>query len=121
MTVLRIGHPPRLPYWVRARRLAARLLAYATAWTVLGWALYWLGDVHLFVPGMAIAAMVANPWRSKTSPRPAFGPGVGKAGPAVEHVSAARRPSGQYGLGSRRPNTPGLSVPPVALGPGARA
>lgn len=67
---LRIGHAPRLPRRERTVRLLNQLGRYALAWGVVGWACYWIGDAHLFVPGLVIAALVANPWRPKRPSRP---------------------------------------------------
>jgi len=112
MTTLRIGRPPRISRRELARRLIRIGLRYLGAYLVVTWACYWLGDIHLAIPGFAIAAMVCNPFRPKTSPRPAFASGVGKAVPAVEHVSADRR---RLRLVWRRSRiTPGLiPLPPV--------
>lgn len=41
---------------------------YAVGYALIGWASWWMGDVHLFVPGLVLAAMVANPWRPKRHP-----------------------------------------------------
>lgn len=70
MTSYRIGHAPRLPRRERTVRLLTQLGRYALAWGVVGWACYWIGDVHLFVPGLVIAALVANPWRPKRPAHP---------------------------------------------------
>jgi hypothetical protein len=72
VTTLRIGHPPRLPYRVRARRLLARLARYALAWAIVGWACWAIGDIHLALPGFAIAAMISAPWR----PQPRVAPQI---------------------------------------------
>ncbi len=61
---------PQLPRRERTVRLLTQLGRYALAWGVVGWACFWIGDVHLAVPGFAIAAMVANPWRPKRPSRP---------------------------------------------------
>lgn len=70
MTSIRIGHAPQLPRRERTVRLLTQLGRYALAWGVVGWACYWIGDVHLFVPGLVIAALVANPRRPKRPSRP---------------------------------------------------
>lgn len=69
-TSLRIGKPPSRS---RRRRLARALNQggrYLVAYALTGWACMWLVDVHLFVPGMVLAAMLANPWRPKRPMRP---------------------------------------------------
>lgn len=82
MKTLRIGRPPRLPRRQRIARVLKQLGRYALSWIAVGAACFWIADVRLFVPGLAIAAMVANPWRPKKSRRqfvdaaPAVGRGL---------------------------------------------
>ncbi len=67
---LRIGRPPRLSRRERYVRVLNQSGRYLLAYGLVGWACMWLVDVHLFVPGLVFAAMVANPWRPKSAVRP---------------------------------------------------
>jgi hypothetical protein len=67
MTSIRIGRPPRRQRLVRVLNQGAR---YLVAYAITGWSCWWIGDVHLLVPGLAIAAMLANPWHPKRPARP---------------------------------------------------
>ncbi len=100
LSSLRIGKPPRRSRRELARRVLNQAGRYLLAYALVGWACMWLGDVHLFVPGMVIAAMACNPWRSKTSRRTAAGrphgparrpPSVRRVAGAVTHVRALLR------------------------------
>lgn len=77
---LRIGQPPRLPRRQRVARTLNQAARYLAAYAIVGWACYWLADVHLCLPGIAIAAMLCNPRRPKTS---RVAPAVGRAVPAT--------------------------------------
>lgn len=79
---LRIGHAPRLPRRVRLARALRQGGRYLLAYAFVGWSCWWMGDVHMLLPGLAIAALVANPWRPKKSRRR-----------VVDAVLAARRGS----------------------------
>lgn len=70
MTSIRIEHAPRLSRRQRAARVFSQLGRYALGWGLTGWACFWMGDVHLLVPGLIFAAMVCNPWRPKRPERP---------------------------------------------------
>ena len=76
---LRIGHAPRLPRRQRLARALNQGGRYLVAYALTGWACMWLVDMHLFVPGMVLAAMLANPWRPKSRTLPSA---VNTAGPA---------------------------------------
>lgn len=92
MTTIRIGRPPRPHVLVRAARIFDRCTGYFVAFLVLA-SVRWLamGEAAPMLLSLLLASVVCGPRRPKTSPRPAFGFGVGKAAPAVEHVSAGRR------------------------------
>jgi hypothetical protein len=66
----------------------------------VGWACMWLGDIHLFLPGLLFAAMLCNPWRPK---RPAR---------SVRRVSARAFHSGGALRGAFA-GLPSGSVPPT--------
>lgn len=70
MTTLHIGHAPRLPRRERIARVLTQLGRYVLAWGFVAFACWWVVDIHLFVPGLVLAAMVGNPWRPKRPPRP---------------------------------------------------
>lgn len=65
ITVVRIGHPPRLPLGVRRARLLRRLGRYGLAWIVVGGACYWmaLGDAPRSLALLAIAGFICGPRR----------------------------------------------------------
>jgi hypothetical protein len=64
---VRIGRPPRLSRRQRLVRVLNQGGRYLVAYAITGWSCFWLAAVHLLVPGLAIAAMLANPWRPKSS------------------------------------------------------
>lgn len=65
---------------------------FIVAGTVVGWA-WWLTDARLIVAGLAVGAMVCNPWRPKRSPAIA-GHGIADAAkrPAPRGERAALAP-----------------------------
>jgi hypothetical protein len=93
---------PRTPLAIRARRqrtirVLSQLGRYAIGWGLVGWACWWLGDVHMFLPGLAFAAMVCNPWRLRRPARPAragSGMRVSTSGLTRAGLALAGSPSG---------------------------
>lgn len=71
-----IGPGPRAARSARRRQRLVHVLNrsgwYLVAYAIVGASLLWLADVHLIVPGMAVAAMVSNPWRPKRPARPTW-------------------------------------------------
>jgi len=63
MTVVHVGHPPRLPLAVRRARLLHRLARIAIAWGVFGVGCYWmsLGSTGLGLGLIAIAGFISGP------------------------------------------------------------
>jgi hypothetical protein len=80
---IRIGRPPRLSRRQRLARIANQGARYLAAYALIGCACYGIADVHLFVPGLALAAMLANPWRPKRAVRPAQRGGLRAADDSV--------------------------------------
>lgn len=87
---LRVGHAPRLPRRQRYVRVLRQLGRYALAEALIGWSLLWLVDVHFFVPGMVLAAMIGNPRRPKRPVRPAY---AGSGSRAVHSLLLRNRAS----------------------------
>lgn len=100
MIAYHIGRAPRLPRRERIARVLTQLGRYVLAWGLVGWACYWLVDIHLFVPGMVLAAMVGNPWRPKRPARP-----VRRVSARAVHSGLALRGALAGPLGSHSPGS----------------